>query len=382
MERGIGWVKGDPTLLRESAVMTSVRVLKRLTYTLSVVTKMRLKIQYASDLHLEFRRAPPRLVPVAPILVLAGDIGNPTEPIYRTFLQECARKWRDVVVVAGNHEFYNKRDASKWLPDTVEERLAACRAAAETAGDNVHFLERDRVTLDGLAFLGCTLWSDVTGVEARIERGMNDCRMICAEGERVARAEDLKTWHWRDRAWLEGELAACREEGRGAVVVTHHLPTYDLIASRYAGHPLTAGFASSLDALICEPVRGWICGHSHAASILYTGPGRSIPCVLNPLGYPRESDAVAAFCDSIFVEVVAEAGPGESELEPGLVAAGSGYRPLTTLTSTLIEPLPGESGFVPSPQKSGEPPQSSAAVEMPPNGDSESDTSPESVVFL
>jgi 3',5'-cyclic AMP phosphodiesterase CpdA len=320
-----------------------------------------MRIQYASDLHLELGSGPPRLFPVAPVLVLAGDIGNPCQPAYRDFLRDCARAWEHVVVVAGNHEFYNKHASERWrykAPDTVAERLAACRAAAAAAGANVHFLERERVNIGDLAFLGCTLWSDVSGSEDLVESRMSDYHVICAEGggNRKLRAADTLAWHQRDRAWLTQELAACREEGRGAVVVTHHLPTFDLISSRWVGHPLNAGFATALDELIQEPVRAWICGHSHTGSIVFKG---SIPCVLNPRGYPGET--ASGFCGDIFVDVATGAGPGADEREPALVAAAE-------------TPTPDVSGSGPSPQRPAAPSQSSETAETLSDDDSESDT--------
>lgn len=335
-----------------------------------------------SDLHLEFAGGPPRLTPAAPILVLAGDIGNPMQDSYRDFLGACARSWEHVVVVAGNHEFYNRFEAERWRykgAATVAERLEACRAVAAAAGSNVHFLDRGRVDIGGLAFLGCTLWTNVSGVEELIERGISDCRLICAEGPpamRRATAADLQMWHLRARAWLEGELAACYEEGRGAVVVTHHMPTPDLIAARFQGHPLNAGFASALDDLICEPVRAWICGHSHVGSVVFKGPDGRIPCVLNPRGYPGEGGT--GFCDVMFVDVEAGAGPGADERESALVAAAE-QAPAFRLSSLASAD---ESVSALSPQKPSEPSQNSAAGRMPPDADSESDTSPESVVFL
>jgi len=343
-----------------------------MTQLLRAVTR-RIRIQYASDLHLEFGSGPPRLFPVAPILVLAGDIGNPCQSVYQDFLSDCGRAWEHVVVVAGNHEFYNKHASDRWrykAPDTVVDRLSTCRAAAITAGANVHFLERGRVDIGDLAFLGCTLWSDVSGSEELVESRMSDYHVICAEGggaNRKLRAADTLVWHRRDRTWLTEELAACREEGRGAVVVTHHLPTFDLVASRWTGNPLNAGFASSLDELIQEPVRAWICGHSHVGSIVFKGPDGSIPCVLNPRGYPGE--VTTGFCGDIFVDVVTGAGPGADEREPALVAAAE-------------TPMPDVSGCVPSPQRPAALSQSSEPAETLSDDDSESDTSPESVVFL
>jgi hypothetical protein len=268
----------------------------------------RLRVQYASDLHLEFSgsvAATHLLQPVAPILVLAGDIGNPATAVYRDFLRECGQAWKHVVVIAGNHEFYGCGSA-------VAGRLEACRSAATAAGRNVHFLDRERVVIEGLAFLGCTMWTDITGAEELVRSRMNDCRAIGVG------PEDLKTWHRRDRVWLEGELAACREEGRGAVVVTHHLPTEDLVASRFRGHPINVGFVTALDGLIEEPVRAWICGHSHVGGIVFKG---QIPCGLNPRGYPGE--LATGFCGKLFLEASTGAGAGCDERDPEIVAAGA-----------------------------------------------------------
>lgn len=291
-----------------------------------------MRVQYASDLHLEFGwfksggSISHVLRPVAPVLVLAGDIGNPQKAQYTDFLRTCATQWEHIIVVAGNHEFYNKRTATEWekgwgTPDSVADRLEMCRAASVAAGDNVHFLDRGSVDIGGVRFLGCTLWSDTTGAEELIERRMADCRVICPDKSvlKAATAEDLKTWHVRDRDWLVAELDACRAEGRGAVVVTHHLPSFDLVASRWAGNPLNAGFASALDDLIEEPVRTWICGHTHTAGIVHKGAGRRIPCVLNPRGYPDEEGC--GYRPDIFVDVRTEYGAGEKEIEPGLAAA-------------------------------------------------------------
>lgn len=263
-----------------------------------------MRIQYASDLHLEFNRSDIVLEPVAPVLVLAGDIGDPTSAQYRAFLADCARRWEHVVVVAGNHEFYNRKGRHLWrfglyTPDTVAVRLAACRWAAMEAGANVHFLERESVVIDGVRFLGCTLWSDVSGAEEIVGRRMSDYAMIArAEGEPLEPA-DVLTWHQRDRAWLEAEIAG--EGSAPIVVVTHHLPTYALIAEQFAGSPLNAGFASHLDnALVRPPVRAWICGHSHQAGRVDVN---GVTCVLNPVGYPYPLEPYTGFREDAVVTV-------------------------------------------------------------------------------
>ena len=72
-----------------------------------------MKIQYASDLHLEFGENSKwlkdnPLIPSANILVLAGDIGYLGDANYRThpFWDWASQNYKQVVVVSCNHELY------------------------------------------------------------------------------------------------------------------------------------------------------------------------------------------------------------------------------------------------------------------------------------
>ena len=304
---------------------------------MAAATKRFLRVQYASDLHLELvDKTPfqPILKPAAPVLALAGDIGRPDRRSYEDFLHYCSRNWVAVFVIAGNHELYNSKAADKWrfVPhdsiQTVDERLAMCESIAEKF-PNVQFLNRRRADYGGIAFLGATLWTDTHGVEHEAHR-MNDYRVIAAArdasgGEPVAlTVTNTQGWHDRDRAWLAAEIAACEEAGQPAVVLTHHLPTFGLVASKYARYgDLNRYFASACDGLIREPVRAWIAGHSHTGRTIHcdTTGGRTITCTLNPRGYPGEVGT--GFCPELFVDVDTEVGRGLDAREPALVRAAA-----------------------------------------------------------
>ena len=43
------------------------------------------------------------------ILILAGDVGYPTEKNYWNFIEDCASKYKHVIYICGNHEYYNDR---------------------------------------------------------------------------------------------------------------------------------------------------------------------------------------------------------------------------------------------------------------------------------
>lgn len=302
----------------------------------------RMRVQYASDLHLELydkTAFQPLLRPVAPILALAGDVGRPDKRTYRDFLQYCSRNWRNVFVVAGNHELYNSRHAGNWkhMPDgsvdTAQRRLDACAAIAGEF-PNVHFLNRRRVDDDGVAFLGCTLWTDLSQGGA-VEAGqmMNDYRLIAVPGEdgkpMPITPELTSAWHFLDYSWLDSEISACEEEGRPAVVITHHLPTYDLISSRYRDNPLNSAFASQCDDLIRPPVRTWIAGHTHSGAhrTWRHEDGSVILGAVNPRGYPGEQGT--GYSREIFIDISAEPGNGGDSRDPLLVAAAGPVEDVT-----------------------------------------------------
>ena len=277
---------------------------------ISNTVRRRLRIQYASDLHLEFHDnfvGPALLKPVAPVLALAGDIGSPYRREYRDFLAYCSKSWDSVFVVAGNHEFYNKRLIKPIHgPHTVDQTLATIRTTV-AAFRNVHFLERERVDYGGVAFLGCTLWTD-TSVDHDLARAaMTDYRVITADGVSAITPEQTTEWHRRDRAWLAESLAVCADKGTPADVLTHHLPSYAFVSSLYATSPINYCFASRCDALLRPPVRAWIAGHTHTAvhrHWTFEG-GEVVHGCVNPVGYPGEEGT--GYCREIFVDVSTEA---------------------------------------------------------------------------
>ena len=122
-----------------------------------------MKLQLLSDLHLEtdpgFVATP---APGADLLVLAGDVGSyqtrrdgsvMDEPDWglRRFspLPQHAGWPVPVVYVPGNHE-YDGLD--------MEEAHADLRRACDRLG--IAWLERETLVIEGVRFVGTTLWSD------------------------------------------------------------------------------------------------------------------------------------------------------------------------------------------------------------------------------
>ena len=246
-----------------------------------------MRLLVLSDLHVEhapFRPAVPRGAYDA--VVLAGDIGQAT-----LALQWARRAFPDapIVQVAGNHEFF---DAIR------EDALEAMRATARRLG--IHLLEHDTVVVDGVEFVGCTVWTDyrlherpgrpvaMRAAEAMsgARRSMLDYRCIAVRdpsspaGSRAFTPEDSVALHERSRDWLAARLA--RPAAGPRVVVTHHLPSWHSVSPPYVAAPSNPAFASDLDALL-GGVDLWIHGHTHSSHD-YLQAGCRVVC--NPRGYP------------------------------------------------------------------------------------------------
>ncbi len=248
-----------------------------------------MKVRVLSDLHLEFAgwRPPPGNEDV---VVQAGDIHEGRAGI------AWARKYfrdRPICYVPGNHEYYGR---------DLDELRKGLRESALTHG--VHLLDGDEVIIDGVRFLGATLWTDfeISGSDpGTVERSMRKCQKGMADFRVIRRwvgslrPEDTREIHHAGVAWLERRLAA--EFPGPTVVVTHHAPSPRSVARQFAGSLLSPSFASDLTRfmglprvppvmtdVIPAPVTPalWVHGHMHNSSD-YIECGTRVVC--NPRGY-------------------------------------------------------------------------------------------------
>lgn len=247
-----------------------------------------MKLHVLSDLHTEFADFQPP-VTEADVVIMAGDIGVGTGG-----LSWAARRFpaRPVIYVPGNHEFYG-------------HDIELTTALKAEAPENIAVLSDDALVLDGVRFLGSTLWTDFRlhgegeawFARRRALTCMNDFVRIRQDG-RPFRPEDSVALHEASRAWLAAQLA--QPFDGPTVIVTHHLPASASIAPRYANDPLNPAFASRLEGLIetCRPAL-WIHGHTHEPLDYELFETR---VVCNPRGYPGE-DGRAGFRPDLTVVV-------------------------------------------------------------------------------
>lgn len=250
-----------------------------------------MKLQIASDLHLEFlQRSFPgeRLISPAhgaDILVLAGDIANATQAI------ELFNGWPvPVLYLAGNHEFYGGSMA--------QVRAELRQAAART---HITFMDNDCVDFGGVRFLGTTLWTDYRLARDRSQRQlMENAELRLADHSRMRHgdgsftAQHALAEHELSRAWLEHALDM-PYIGR-TVVVSHHGPHPLSVHPRYVGDHLNAAFVSDLSALFPK-VDLWIHGHVHDSFDYTIGRCR---VVANPRGYALDLNSARRATDLAF----------------------------------------------------------------------------------
>lgn len=279
-----------------------------------------MRIQIASDLHLEFYKDKPRnqeffasLVDPntdADLLILAGDIGYPEDTITNDFIHWCCSIWPEVVWVYGNHEYYNKAESHTWRHSRKSLTMSEKEALAPQL-ENLH-LHGEEFIYDGISILGTTFWTDVKKEEEySLQGAMADFSYIKQNDGYPLRVGEWTSRHSVEREWLQVHLDRLALEGRKAIVITHHLPTYNMILPKYRDYPNNCGFAAHADDLVNHPgVALWICGHSHGYQILEMG-GKYI--ILNARGYPRE-DSVGTYNPRLTVDL------SPSLLEPSAVA--------------------------------------------------------------
>lgn len=259
-----------------------------------------MKFQFVSDVHLEVdpvARLSEFIKPCAPYLILAGDIcAYSMKDRLRTFLEYCSANWKRVFYVAGNHEYYNKsthelrfigkQDPIRGKPKNMLDIEMWLR---ETCGNfaNVTFLQKDIYYLqeESTYILGCTLWSFIKPEQYELaKRGMTDYRRIWISDQKLIEPEEVTNLYIDHANWLLSELNKLDVHDK-VLVITHHLPSYTMIDSKYEGNPMNDCFAShTLEQLPRKPA-AWVCGHSHIrTSSMVDG----CLCVLNARGYPGE----------------------------------------------------------------------------------------------
>lgn len=262
-----------------------------------------MRLQLISDLHLEFD---PNYLPKnngSDTLILSGDIcvvdyfkRSEQSPHYvkklsfLKFFEHVAKNWDNVVYVMGNHENYLGSIGKSY--NILKENIP----------ESIHLLDKTSIEIDGIAFIGGTLWTDQNNgcpsTEFVLRNRMNDYRVIDSGirygrlSTKETRVEHANTLREFSRLYHETTLPV--------VVCSHHAPTWLSIHENYKNeHLLNGGYASDLsDFILDRPrIKLWTHGHMHNNFDYMVGDTR---VVCNPKGYHNENPE---FNEALILEI-------------------------------------------------------------------------------
>ncbi|MDR4305951.1 metallophosphoesterase [Chelatococcus sambhunathii] len=262
-----------------------------------------MRLWVLSDLHLRkvacrTGEMPP-IVPEADVAVVAGDVVEGIDDAM-VWLARTITTRMPVVFCLGNHEFFGEYH---------EEARRRARAWADRIS-GLYLLDDSAALIDGVRFLGCTLWTDYMlfahGERALQQQAMRTAAHRMSDHRQILREPARPGWmapmfnpadalqvHQASVAWLDAEFVK-QHDGK-TVVVTHHAPHSLSVAKRWAEDATTPAFVSDLGPLIeSGQPELWVHGHTHTAFDYEVKPvfgGRNTRVICNARGYCGENPA-------------------------------------------------------------------------------------------
>ena len=232
-----------------------------------------MKIKLISDLHVDstkyhYTRGEEDL------LIILGDIANGLRGI--DWVKNNIPKDLRTLIVLGNHDFYGHE-----YEEVIQEWHAGF------LGYNITVLHNEEVTIEGIRFIGGTMFSDfeLSGIS---EAWFVKLRAKTA----IADFELIKNWspfrHCEEHEKFEKFLKYSYENTelpKKTIVLTHFCPSIHSIPDKFVTSYLNPFWASSMEHLFygCDI---WMHGHTHE-KLDYEYAGTRVVC--NPLGYWMEN---------------------------------------------------------------------------------------------
>jgi len=223
-----------------------------------------MRFQIISDVHCEFHRDGGKsfcetLSVISPTLVIAGDFA--TYDLIIRNIQILTKRFENVIYVCGNHEYYG---ATRGLVNQTLNKLGY-------RYKNFHWLNNSTVEIDGVRFLGSTMWFQDRPDNFMYQDLLND--FYCIRGfKKWIYSENKKAISFFDNNVKEGD-----------VVITHHAPCSLSISSGFRSSDTNRFYVCDMSELIYQKKPSyWIHGHMHQAVSygLYNTRVES-----NPFGY-------------------------------------------------------------------------------------------------
>ena len=224
-------------------------------------------------------------------LVLAGDISSSLEQLI-AFIAAVQDRFKKVFFVPGNHELY-KHNMQAWNKSFINKATEQLTNTFCTDSESVKSLE-----IDGILFILGTMWGD-GGFNFQdqhiIGRYLNDFRLIdvstSTNESRRFSVQDMMAISKQQKADIKAILEDQKHSHLKKIVITHHLPSRQLVSERFIGRNGTdaanGGFVSACDDILASDFAPavWFFGHTHDTIDTKLWDTRLI---CNPAGYRGE----------------------------------------------------------------------------------------------
>jgi predicted phosphodiesterase len=239
-----------------------------------------MKVQIHSDLHLEFGFIP-KIRPIAPVLILAGDIVTKTAKGIDEWWEYVSNNWDIVIYVLGNHEFYHSKKTMSelrvWFGEIIGKYKNVCMLDRDVL--NIVSREGEEWEVLGVSMFPKVLFTD----------GMNCFKKIHMKNEKGWRVKISKE-EWNsmsdgDREWFQKTY----NPSKNTILITHYPVTQsDVMSEEYSQDPKE--FKDQYTQELClkkEDMGELVCvsGHTHFSHD-FTKDG--VRYISNARGYPDE----------------------------------------------------------------------------------------------
>ena len=251
-----------------------------------------MKIQYCSDLHLEFsdnndflHNNP--LIPEGEILLLAGDL-VPFSLLeeFSYFIDLISDAFEKIYWVPGNHEYYRYDMAKKSV--MLNEKIRS----------NFFLVNNLEVDYKNVKLIFSTLWSKISADnEFKIQRSIRDFDLIKVKDEKLTPTQfsDL-----HNECFSFVESAVRNNKAQKTIIITHHVPTLINYPPHYKTDPLNEAFAVELfDVIENSNADYWIYGHHHT-NVPEFKIGKT-KMITNQLGYVAHDEHLQFRRDAVIV---------------------------------------------------------------------------------
>lgn len=236
-----------------------------------------MKLQYCSDLHLEFPDNKEYILdnpiePTADILILAGDIVPfAVMDKHNDFFDYISRNFKMTYWIPGNHEYYYYNvDSSSFLETQIRE--------------NIYLVNNCVKEISGVNLIFSTLWSNISEKKRWvIQQSLSDFKVIKYK-DHLFNVDDYNTLHKESLEFIQNALVT--KSNNKTIVVTHHAPTFVKYPEKYVNSKINEAFGTNLTDLIQDStIDYWIYGHHH--SNIEEFQIENTKLVTNQLGYVK-----------------------------------------------------------------------------------------------